>query len=101
MLAALLGGCAEIPENPIPAAVEAADSMSVQTAASGAMMQVSAYLASNAVLPTTLAEAGFTAPDLVSVSYTPGVGQDFTVCAASGDIAFQGRAGSVAEVASC
>lgn len=101
LAAVLLGGCAEVPQNPIPAAVQAADSMSVEAAASTAMTQVTAYLASNATLPATLADAGYVLQDGIAMTYTPGSGSDFTVCAAAGDYAFQGHAGSVTAVASC
>jgi hypothetical protein len=97
----LLVGCAELPENSIPAAVDPAESMAVEAAASPAIVQVSAYLASTTQLPATLAEAGYVMQEGISVSYLPGSGADFRVCATSGAYAFEGHAGTVTPVATC
>ena len=77
------------------------DEVAVQVAATQAMTAVLTYTLSNQHLPASLAEAGFPVPAGVEVQLVPAGGIAFSICAKSGDHAYQAENGSVTAVASC
>lgn len=77
------------------------DAVAVQTAAMQAMSSVLAFVVEHQQLPATLAEAGFTVPEGVSVEIVPTGGIGFSVCASSSDHAFKAESGTVSAVDAC